>query len=81
MLYTMIGERLSLQGKCLPTSIIFCRDYRLNGWRFSKFKTVHVIILSCLQDFINAVSVAVDNAGQRILERKRLGEDESGTFW
>ena len=44
-------------------------------------ETVHVIILSCLQDFICAVSVAVDNAGQRILERKRLGEEKSGMFW
>ena len=35
MLYPMLGERLSLQGKCLPTSIVFCRDYRLKGWRFS----------------------------------------------
>ena len=77
MLYPMLGERLSLQGKCLPTSIVFCRDYRLKGWRLSQFETVHVIILSCLQDFI----YAVDNAGQRILEKKRLGEEESGIFW
>lgn len=81
VLYPMIWERLSLQGKCLPTSIVFCRDYRLKGWRFSQFETVHVIILSCAQDFINAVSVAVDNAGQRVLERKRLGEEKSGAFW
>ena len=81
MLYPMLGERLSLQGKSLPTSIVFFRDYRLKGWRFFQFETVHVIILSCLQDFIYDVSVAVDNAGQRILEKKRLGEEESGIFW
>ena len=53
----------------------FCRDYRLKGWRFSQFETVHVIILSCAYKVLYMPSLQPQTMrASAYLERSALGK-------